>query len=167
MAMPPAPRPPAPAQDHVLDVYFRLYQNHTAITMHQERSQYVLMRAFFQIITVVFIVEHLPLQMIKDQNVVMLLSFFIKMSLFLTSYTMLRKAHRANFHEEIAKIYLGKITEFLKNEDNEIDPCVTERKTEDKYRLINYLIFPQINRMAVGITFMLFSVAIAAFVTIK
>jgi hypothetical protein len=167
MAMPPAPRLPTPAQNHVLDVYFRLYQSHTTMMMHQERSQYVLMRAFFQIITVVFVVEHLPLQMIRDQSIVMLLSFFIKMSLFLTSYTMLRKAHRANFHETSAGVYLRKITEFLKNEDNEIDPDVTERKTEDKYRLINYLIFPQINRMAVGITFLLFSFAIAAFVTIK
>ena len=78
--------------------------------MHQERSQYVLMRAFFQIITVVFVVEHLPLQMIRDQSIVMLLSFFIKMSLFLTSYTMLRKAHRANFHETTAmRLICGKI----------------------------------------------------------
>ncbi len=167
MAMPPASRPPTPAQGHVLDVYFRLYQNHTTIMMHQERSQYILMRAFFQIITVVFVVEHLPLQMIRDQSIVLLLSFFIKVSLFLTSYTMLRKAHRANYHEEIAGMYLRKIMDFLKNEENAIDPYVTERKVRDKHRLVGYLIFPQINRMAVGITFMLFSVAIAAFVTIK
>jgi hypothetical protein len=155
------------SREHVLDVYFRLYQNHTTIMMHQERSQYILMRAFFQIITVVFVVEHLPLQMIREQNIVMLLSFFIKASLFLTSYTMLRKAHRANYHEEIARAYLKKITEFLKCEDNEIDPIVTERQAQDKYRFLGYLIFPQINRMAVGITFLLFSFAIAAFVTIK
>jgi hypothetical protein len=161
------PAAPAMASERAFDVYFRLYQSHNTMMMHQERSLYVLMRAFFQIITVVFVIEHLPLQVIKDQKIVLLLSFFIKMSLLLTSYTILRKAHRANYHEALAKAYLGKIDEAVHTQGELVNLEDIERQPAARYRLIDHFIFPQINRVAVGLTFMLFSVAIAAFVTIK
>ena len=154
-------------QERVFDVYFRLYETHNSLIMHQERSQYILMRAFFQIITVVFIVEHLPMQLIKDQGIVMILSFFIKASLLLTSYTMLRKAHWANYHEEMSKAYLQQINFALKSQDRIINLDLTEKRIIEKYDFVNYIIFPKINRIAVGITFVLFSIIISAFVTIK
>jgi hypothetical protein len=159
--------PPPVPEGHVFEVYFKLYQTHNALTMHQERSQYVLMRAFFQIITVVFIIEHLPLQLIKDQNIVMILSLFIKASLLLTSYTILRKAHWANYHEEMSRAYLQQVNFALKLQENKINLDIIEHKIVKRYDFVNYFIFPKINRIAVGITFILFSVTIAAFVTIK
>jgi len=97
----------------------------------------------------------------------MILSLFIKTSLLLTSYTILRKAHWANYHEEMSRAYLQQVNFALKFQESKINLDVIEHKIVKKYDFINYFIFPKINRIAVGITFILFSVTIAAFVTIK
>lgn len=130
---------------------------------HYERAQYVLIRAFFQLITVVFVVEHLPLQLIKDRVVSLTLDLFFKTAMVLISYTILRKSYWINHHERMARAFRALIASRLPP-TSPLAPLLLE--AESRHGRLERLFVPAMGRLALGYALLLFSIALSFTLTI-
>ncbi len=134
---------------------------------HYERAQYQLIRAFFQLITVLFVVAHLPLQMIKDRSVSLVLNLFFKSAMVLISFTVLRKAHWINHHERAARSLREIIDEDILAQPDQAPELAAwlARRRAGEARL-SRLFRPEWGRLALGYALLFFSIALSFTLTI-
>lgn len=141
-----------------LDLLLRAEEAERRAMQHYERSQYILIRAFFQLVTVVFVIEHLPLQVIRDRAVSFILDFFFKTAMVLISTTILRKSYLINHHERMAEACRALIRSRLPPAS---PLALLAHQGEHRRGRLKRIFVPAVGRLALGYALLSFSIALS------